>query len=178
MNLKISKDIEALSHDFADWLVDYIKEMLSTQDRFTIALAGGNTPRRLYRLLASDKYRDQVEWNRIHFFWGDERCVPVSDDRNNAKMAFETLLNHVPLAKDQVYPIQTGTDPQESAASYEKILHNYFDQHTCTFDLVLLGLGDNAHTLSLFPGYHVVKENNKWVYAFFLEEEDMYRITL
>ncbi len=178
MNLKISKDIEALSHDFAEWLVIYIKEVLSIQDRFTIALAGGNTPRRVYQLLASDRYKDQVDWKHIHFFWGDERYVAVSDDRSNAKMTFETLLNQVPLVKDQVYPIQTETDPQESAASYQKILHNYFDQHAHTFDLVLLGLGDNAHTLSLFPGYKVVRENNKWVYAFFLKEEDMYRVTL
>jgi len=178
MNLKISKNIETLSHVFADWLIDYIKEVLSIQDRFTIALAGGNTPRRLYQLLASDEYRDQVEWKRIHFFWGDERYVPPSDDRNNAKMAFEALLNHVPLNREQVYPMQTEVDPQESAASYEQTLHRYFDQHTSTFDLVLLGLGDNAHTLSLFPGYKVVKETNKWVCSFFLKEENIYRITL
>jgi len=178
MNLKISKDIETLSHFFADWLVGYINEVLSTRDRFTIALAGGNTPRRLYQLLASDEYIDKVEWKRIHFFWGDERYVPPSDDRNNAKMAFEALLNHVPLNREQVFPMQTEGDPQESAAVYEQILHRYFDQHNVTFDLVLLGLGDNAHTLSLFPGYKVVKETNKWVCSFFLKEEDIYRITL
>ena len=178
MNLKISKDIETLSHVFADWLVGYINEVLSIRDRFSIALAGGNTPRRLYQLLASDEYRNQVDWNRIHFFWGDERYVPPSDDRNNAKMAFESLLNHVPLNKEQVYPMQTEVDPQASAATYEQILHRYFDQRGSTFDLVLLGLGDNAHTLSLFPGYKVVKETRKWVCAFLLKEEDIYRITL
>lgn len=178
MNLKISKDIETLSHVFADWLVGYINEVLSARDHFTIALAGGNTPRRLYQLLATDEYRDKVEWKRIHFFWGDERYVPPSDDRNNAKMAFEALLNHVPLNREQVYPMQTEGDPQESAAAYEQILHRYFDQHNATFDLVLLGLGDNAHTLSLFPGYKVVKETTKWVCSFFLKEEDIYRITL
>lgn len=178
MNLKISKDIETLSHHFADWLVMYVKEVLSKQDRFTIALSGGNTPKRLYQLLTSDEYKDQVEWKRLHFFWGDERHVPISDERNNAKMAFEALLNHVPLAKEQVYVMQTEADPQESATAYEKILHRYFDQQPNTFDLVLLGMGDNAHTLSLFPGYKVVKENSKWVCAFYLKEQDMYRITL
>ena len=88
----------------------------------------------------------------MHFFWGDERFVAVTDDRSNAKMAFETLLDHVPVVKEQVYPMQTDMDPENRLQSYEKILHNYFDQRTCTFDLVLLGLGDNAHTLSLFPG--------------------------
>ena len=93
-------------------------------------------------------------------------------------MAFEALLNHVPFIKEQVHIIQTGIDPQESAAAYEKILHSYFDQQPHTFDLVLLGLGDNAHTLSLFPGYPVVRENKKWVAAFYLKEQEMYRITL
>lgn len=178
MNLKISKDIESLSHDFADWLVAYTKEVLSKQDRFTIALAGGNTPRKLYQLLASGEYRDQVEWNRLHFFWGDERFVAITDDRSNAKMAFETLLNQVPLIKEQVYPMQTNMDPEESAVSYEQILRSYFDQNTFSFDLVLLGLGDNAHTLSLFPGCSQVRESNRWVSSFFLKEENIFRITL
>src|SRR5678816_2935324 len=82
MNLKVSKDIESLSHYFADWLVNYINEVLSKQDRFTIALAGGNTPRKLYQLLASDDYREKVDWERMHFFWGDERYVSITDDRS------------------------------------------------------------------------------------------------
>jgi 6-phosphogluconolactonase len=178
MNLKVSKDIESLSHYFADWLVNYINEVLSKQDRFTIALAGGNTPRKLYQLLASDDYREKVDWERMHFFWGDERYVSITDDRSNAKMAYESLLNHIPLHKEHVYPMQTDGQPDESAKSYEKILRSYFQQGSGTFDLVLLGLGDNGHTLSLFPGYKVVRENKNWVCSFYLKEENIYRITL
>ena len=178
MNLKISKDIESLSHDFANWLVAYIKDVLSKQDRFTIALAGGNTPRRLYQMLASGEYRENVDWKRMHFFWGDERYVALTDDRSNAKMAYQALLNHVPLLKDQVYPMPTNGEPAVSAASYEKLLHDYFAPGTSSFDLVLLGLGDNGHTLSLFPGYEVVRETKKWVCSFYLKEENIYRITL
>jgi 6-phosphogluconolactonase len=178
MNLKVSKDIESLSHYFADWLVNYINEVLSKQDRFTIALAGGNTPRKLYQLLASNDYKEKVDWKRMHFFWGDERYVSITDDRSNAKMAYESLLNHIPIHKEQVYPMQTNGEPVESAASYEKILHGYFQQDDGTFDLVLLGLGDNGHTLSLFPGYQVVRENKNWVCSFYLKEENIYRITL
>ena len=178
MNLHISKDIETLNQSFADWLVAYIKEVLSKQDRFTIALAGGTTPQKLYQLLASDNYREQIAWERLHFFWGDERYVPLTDTRNNARMAFEELLNHVPVVKEQVHIMRTDVDPEESAASYEKLLHSYFGNKPHSFDLVLLGLGDNAHTLSLFPGYEVVKEHTKWVYAFYLKEQEMYRITL
>ena len=178
MNLHISKDIEALSQSFADWLVAYIKEVLAKRDRFTIALSGGSTPKKLYQLLASDNYSEQISWERLHFFWGDERYVPFTDDRNNAKMAFDELLDHVPVVKKQVHVIQTDIDPQESAAAYEKLLHPYFDNQPHSFDLVLLGLGDNAHTLSLFPGYEVVMEHKKWVLGFYLKEQEMYRITL
>jgi 6-phosphogluconolactonase len=178
MNLHISKDIGALSQSFADWLVMYIKEVLSKQDRFTIALSGGSTPKRLYQLLTSDQYKKKIAWERLHFFWGDERFVSFTDERNNAKMAFEELLDHVPVAKEQIHIMQTDIDPDASAAAYEKILHSYFDNKPHSFDLVLLGLGDNAHTLSLFPGYEVVMEHKKWVLAFYLKEQDMYRITL
>jgi 6-phosphogluconolactonase len=178
MNLHISKDLEALSRSFADWLVIYVKEVLSKQDRFTIALSGGSTPKKLYQLLTSDTYKDQIAWEQVHFFWGDERFVPFSDSRNNAKMAFEELLDHVPVVKEQIHIMQTDIDPEASANAYEKLLHSYFDNKPHSFDLVLLGLGDNAHTLSLFPGYEVVMEQKKWVSAFYLKEQEMYRITL
>lgn len=178
MNLHISKDIGALSQSFADWLVMYIKEVLSKQDRFTIALSGGSTPKKLYQLLTSDNYKKKIAWERLHFFWGDERFVPFADERNNAKMAFQELLDHVPAVKEQVHIMQTDIDPVASAAAYEKLLHSYFDDKPHSFDLVLLGLGDNAHTLSLFPGYEVVMEHKKWVSAFYLKEQEMFRITL
>jgi 6-phosphogluconolactonase len=178
MNLHVSKDIDELSSYTADWLMAYIKEVLSKQDRFTIALSGGSTPKKLYQLLASGIYKKQIDWERLHFFWGDERYVPFTDERNNARMVFEELLDHVPVAKEQVHIIQTDIDPQDSAAAYEKILHTWFDKQLHTFDLVLLGMGDNAHTLSLFPGYEVVRESKKWVYVFYLTEQQMYRITL
>jgi len=178
MNLHISKDIGALSQSFADWLVAYIKEVLSKQDHFTIALSGGSTPKKLYQLLTSDQYKKKIAWERVHFFWGDERYVPFTDNRNNAKMAFEELLDHVPVVKEKIHIMQTDIDPGASAAAYEKLLHSYFDNKPHSFDLVLLGLGDNAHTLSLFPGYEVVTEHKKWVSAFYLKEQKMYRITL
>jgi 6-phosphogluconolactonase len=178
MNLQISKDLEELSKSFADWLVTCIKDVLSRQDRFVIALSGGNTPRKLFQLLATDHYKKQIAWEQLHFFWGDERFVAFTDDRNNAKMAFEELLDHVPVAKENVHVIRTDIDPGESAIAYEKLLHTYFDNQPHSFDLVLLGLGDNAHTLSLFPGYDVVREHQKWVSAFYLKEQKNYRITL
>jgi len=178
-NLHVSKDAGELSRQVADWLVEYIQEVLVLRNRFTIALSGGNTPKKLYQLLASDTYKDRINWKRLHIFWGDERDVPFTDERNNAKMAFEALLSHVPVPASQVHPIQTDTDPGLSAETYDQLLHDYFDRQLYSFDLVLLGLGDNAHTLSLFPGYdEVLFEKEDWAKAFYLDEQHMHRITL
>ncbi len=179
MQLHISKTIEALNHVVADWLVQYIHDVLQKQDRFTIALTGGNTPKSLYQLLASDAYRNKIDWSKLHFFWGDERFVDFDDDRNNAKIAFDTLLNFVPVVKEQIHIIQTeNISPKESADEYEKLLHEYFDGKDFSFDLVFLGMGDDAHTLSLFPNTALIDETKKWTGSFWLDAQNMYRVTL
>jgi len=178
MNLNVSKDPEELSLRVAGWLTSYIAETLNKHPRFTICLSGGSTPKKLYQLLASHDYRDSIDWKKLHVFWGDERYVPFHDDRNNAKMAFESLLNHVPVPREQIHIMQTDSDPDSSADAYESILHRYFTHRKYSFDLMLLGLGDNAHTLSLFPGYNIIHEKDKWVKAFYLKEQKSYRITL
>lgn len=163
----------------ADWLTDYCADVLTRQDRFTIALSGGSTPKALHQLLTGPDYRDRIDWTRWHVFFGDERFVPLSDDRNNAKMAFETLLNHVPVPASQIHIMQTeNTTPNQSMADYSALLHRYFDGRETTFDAVLLGLGDDGHTLSLFPGTDVVREKTNWTSAFWLEAQEMYRLTL
>lgn len=179
MIFHIEKDSEALTHYLAEWLVGYIKDTIHLQNMCTIALSGGNTPKQLYTLLTTDTYRKKIEWQKLYFFFGDERYVPFTDERNNAKMAFDTLLNHVPVKKDKVYIMRTDIDAEQSAHEYQTILHTHFDNHPYTFDLVLLGLGDNAHTLSLFPGYSsIIFEKKHWVRSFYLEEQKTTRITL
>jgi 6-phosphogluconolactonase len=174
----ISANADELAQKAADWISGYIAEVLKKQGRFTIALSGGNTPKKLYALLASEKYRKKIDWDKLHFFWGDERHLPFTDERNNAKMAFDTLLNHVPVRKEHIHIMQTDITPGASATAYEQTLHTYFHNTPFSFDLVLLGLGDNAHTLSLFPGYDNIHEREKWVMAFLLAEQKMHRITL
>ena len=178
MNLIIKKNSDELSIDFAVWITDYIEKKLQQQSRFTIVLAGGNTPKKLYQLLAGGEFKNKIDWSKLHFFWGDERYVPFTDEKNNAKMVFDNLLNHVAVAKENIHIIQTDIEPELSAIEYEKLLHEYFPDNNKTFDLVLLGMGDNAHTLSLFPGYDVVQEKERWVQSFYLEEQKMVRITL
>ena len=178
MHLKITKNLDDLSQQVAGWMVTYIEKILKTKNRFTIVLSGGSTPKNLYQLLASDKYKNKIDWSKLYFFWGDERYVPFTDERNNAKMAFEILLNHVPVLKEQIHVMRTDIDHESSAKGYEKLLHQYFPESNHTFDLVLLGMGSNAHTLSLFPGYPIINEEKDWVKSFYLKEENINRITL
>ncbi len=174
----IYADGDELSRAYAEWLLNFIRQELVTKDRLVIALSGGSTPKKLFRLLAAEPYRSGIDWSKLHFFWGDERFVPYTDDRNNAKMAFDELLGKVPVNTDQVHIMPTDLEPADAVIAYTKILHEYFDGKKHTFDLVMLGLGDNAHTLSLFPGYPIIHEAEEWVSAFFLKEQDMYRISL
>lgn len=178
MELHIAKDSLHLGKKLAEWIAGYIEEVLDKQDRFTFVLSGGSTPKLLYKLLAAAPYQDSIPWEKIHFFWGDERAVPFSDDRNNAKMAFDELLSKTKVIADHIHVMQTDLEPAASAEAYEKIVRSYFDNQETTFDLVLLGMGDDGHTLSLFPGTPVIDEKKKWVTAFFLQSQDMYRITL
>jgi len=174
----IANTIDDLSRHAAEWLAGHIKKVLQQQDRCVIALSGGSTPKKLYELLASPGFAGEIDWSRLHFFWGDERFVPYSDERNNARMAADTLLAKVPVNKDQIHIMRTDMAPQASADAYENILHSYFDNRETSFDIALLGIGGDAHTLSLFPGKPVLHEKKKWVASFFLEEQQMYRITL
>lgn len=178
MKFHIAQDAGKLSHDLAEWIIADIQKTLQTKQRYTLVLSGGSTPKRLYELLAKPPYSVQIDWSRIHIFFGDERYVPFEDDRNNGKMAYETLLKYVPVPQDQIHYMHTSLPPEQSAQEYEKILHDYFGTSSHTFDLVLLGMGDDGHTLSLFPGTKIVREKKDWVQAYFVDKLDMFRITL
>ena len=181
MNREVFKDADQLSHALAEWITGLIEETLSRQEMFSLVLSGGNTPKKLNALLASPPYKDRIDWKKIHVFLGDERAVPPDDERNNARMAFDTLLNKVDIPPEQIHLMDTELSPEASAMEYEEELFEYFGTDVLpaqTFDLVLLGMGDDGHTLSLFPGTPVIHEENSWVSSFYLKEQDMYRITL
>ena len=178
MELHLYKDGEALSQGAAKWIADRIAATLKTSDRFTIALSGGSTPKRLHQILAATPYKEQIDWSKLHVFWGDERAVPFEDDRNNAKMAYDTLLDFVPVPASQIHVMRTDIPAEQSAIEYEKLLHQYFDKTPFSFDLVLLGMGDDGHTLSLFPGMPIVHEEKAWAKSFWLPAQDMSRITI
>jgi len=176
--IKIYRDLEALSHASAALFVNVARQAVQDFGRFAIALAGGSTPHRTYELLAREPFRELVPWQQTHVFWGDERCVPADDTRNNALMARRTLLDHVPVPLGQVHPMVCNDSPVATAVEYEKLLRGFFVDSQPRFDLVLLGLGENGHTASLFPGTSVLEEHHRWVGDVFVAEEGLHRLTL
>lgn len=177
MQLHIYKNAGETVVALADWIISLIQKTLTAKDKFTIALSGGETPKKLYQTFASESYREKINWNKIHIFWGDERVVPFDDERNNAKMAYSSLLSKVNIPSANIHKMWTDIAPEESAKQYEKLLHQYFDDKQTTFDLTLLGMGEDGHTLSLFPGSENLNDNVSWVTAVHSKEKGE-RITL
>ncbi len=178
MKLHIFDDKDIMSDKLAEFICNQVSETLKQQQFFTMVLSGGSTPKILYKKLTTEKYKRKIDWTRIHVFWGDERVVPFKDERNNAKMAYDYLLNHVEIPAAQIHIMRTDIEPNFSVAQYRKKLHEFFHSTDHTFDLVLLGMGDDGHTLSLFPGSIIIDDHRHWVNSVYNEQQKMYRITL
>lgn len=176
--IKKFDDLGQLNTAAAQLFVQTAQAAIAERGRFTVALTGGTSPADLYRLLASSPYRDKVQWEQVYIFWGDERWVPLDDERSNARMAFETLLSHIPVPPSQIFPMWAdGVSPDEFARKYEQSLRLHLHSEG-RFDLILLGMGADGHTASWFPHTGVLHEYDKWVAAYYLHAQDMYRITL
>jgi 6-phosphogluconolactonase len=176
--LSVCPDFETLSRAAARLFLERAVRASQAGTHFRVALSGGSTPHRTYELLAESPFRDQVPWNLVHVFWGDERCVPLDDPRSNAHMAFQILLDKVPIPSEQIHPISCASSPERSAQEYETLLRGFFGGQSPRFDLIFLGLGENGHTASLFPGTQVLKELQRWVAEVYIREQDLYRVTL
>jgi 6-phosphogluconolactonase len=171
-------DPESVSMAAAEFISSLADQSISSQGRFVLALSGGQTPRRVYEILATSPVRDEIRWDAVYIFWGDERCVSSSDPRNNASMARRALLDRVPVPLQQIHPIHGEMLPAQAAEVYELELRNFFNDQPPTMDLILLGLGADGHTASLFPYTPALNENKRWVVDVLLRDQDMYRITL
>jgi 6-phosphogluconolactonase len=181
MNLQILKSPEDLGRAAARHFVAKSREAIAKKGRFTVALSGGSTPKRLYELLAerTEPFRDQIAWEKIHFFWSDERHVPSDHPESNYRMTYEALLSCVPVAEDNVHRI-AGENPNaaEAAAQYEETLKRVTGETLPQLDLILLGLGTDGHTASIFPGSEVLQETERLVAAAWVEKFKSYRITM
>ena len=164
-DLHILPTPEDVAQEAAVFVTDLAGKGVKKRGRFTIALSGGSTPQRLYQLLASPSYARSISWSRWHVFWGDERCVPPDHQDSNYHMARETLLDHVPVPAGNIHRIRGETTPENAADEYERELRHVFASPDPVFDLVLLGIGEDGHTASLFAGTDALQQKTRLVVA-------------
>ena len=184
-DIEIVPNSEALTARAAELLIAAATGAIASTGRFVVALSGGLTPKNLYALLATNAYAVRITWPLVHVFWGDERWVPTSDPASNFRMTRETLLDHVPIPPENIHRMQ-GDSATDAAAMSEQVLRRIFATPEgppklapgARFDLVLLGLGEDGHTASWFPGRAAVRERQRWAVAEYIREADMWRVTL
>lgn len=177
-DVRVFANARELSLRAAEAAVRTISEAARRRGRCSLVLSGGSTPRTLYGLLAS-RFVEEIPWPLLHVFWGDERYVPSLDAKSNYRMAKETLLEHVPCPAANVHPMPTHfASPDAAARDYEATLRTFFTDGRPCFDLVLLGLGPEGHTASLFPGSSVLTESTRWVRAVSAPADPPTRLTL
>jgi 6-phosphogluconolactonase len=176
--IKVYPDAESMSRAAAELVARRAAEAVEARGRFCAALSGGRTPRRAYELLATEPLTGRVDWKRVHIFWGDERCVPPDDPLSNERTARSALLDRVPIPPDHVHPIRCASSPGEAAARYADCIRAFFRGCAMSFDLVLLGLGENGHTASLFPGSAILNERSRLVAEVHLPGEEFARVTM
>ncbi|HEX5507163.1 MAG TPA: 6-phosphogluconolactonase [Pseudolabrys sp.] len=162
------ENTESLAQGAAEWLCDLA---LANDRAFAVCLSGGSTPRHLYELLATPEIASRFPWSRVHWFWGDERFVPHDNRDSNYRMARDAFLSRVPAPADNIHAIPTeGLSPEQAATAYETTLKRFYGADGLApdrplFDVTLLGIGENGHTASLFPGQPALQETRRWVVA-------------
>jgi 6-phosphogluconolactonase len=177
--IEVLADPSALAWRVAEWMT---ATALAARGSFRVALSGGSTPKGLYALLASDPFRNRFPWQRVCWYWGDERFVPYDHPESNYRMAREAMLAKVPVPPENIRPMPTDGDPEDAARRYQRSLQEAYGARTLDparplFDIMLLGLGEDGHTASLLPGHPVLEERRRWVAAV-LQGRPEIRITM
>ena len=179
----ICKNYEELCEEAVQKILALSKEAIEARNQFNLVLSGGSTPKDVYRKMASPSYRNAFDWHKINLFWGDERWVPPSESRSNYGMVAEALLTRVDIPYQNIHPIKTSeANPQITAAAYEKELQAHFGLgkgEIPTFDLILLGVGQDGHVASLFPDdVEALNEKNRLIIPTHIRETEQFRISL
>lgn len=176
--LQVFPDKSRLVEAAASLVVDRAAEAIAGRGLFTIALAGGSTPRPVYERLASSELAGRIDWSRVHVFFGDERCVPPDDPQSNYRMASEAVLARVPIPETNIHRIRGEDPPELAAADAERSLRQLFaEAEVPSLDLVLLGLGDDGHTASLFPGTAALRETSRLFVPQYVDKLRSWRVT-
>jgi 6-phosphogluconolactonase len=181
--IRICEDADELSIAVAEAFVARAGEAIARTGRFTVALAGGSTPKRLYQLLADPPYRDRIDWSKLECFWNDERAVPPDHPDSNFRLAWEPWLSRVPVAEARIHRMPgEAADADQAALDYQQQIADALgvvaDGPPPAFDLMLLGIGEDGHTASLFPNTAALDETSRWVVANSVPQRQMYRLTM
>ena len=178
MKLIIKQTIDELVKEVASFFIQTANAAINNKGRFSVALPGGNSPKKLFQLLSSPVYNKAIDWTKIDFFFGDERYVSPTDDASNYKQANEFLFKPLGIPTANIFAVNTSLSPVVAASDYDLTIKNYFKENLPSFDFILLGLGDNSHTASLFPFTPVLKDIDPAVKAVFVDDLQAYRITM
>lgn len=176
MNLLIYPNQEELFEDLADYIIKIGKESIEQRGCFNFVLTGGNSPKKLYEMLSST-YKDQLDWSKVYFFFGDERNVMPDHESYNGLMAKKSILEPLNIAADHIFYVNTTLAPEKAAIEYNKAIVAHFDGADLSFDLILLGMGDDAHTASLFPETAILNNREIEIDSVFVEKLSTYRIS-
>ena len=177
MKVNIFKSPQEVLEKLADYFITAARESIAERGKFSVALSGGSSPKKLYEMLAST-YKDKVDYSKVYFFFGDERNVAQTDPESNYLMAKKALFDPLNIAETQIFAVDTSVEPKAAAKKYLDVLNNFSNGLKTQLDLVLLGLGDNSHTASLFPNTHVLLDEVPSVKEVFLEDQKVCRITM
>jgi 6-phosphogluconolactonase len=178
MTLHISKTVPEVIVALADYIVNVTQESIAERGECNVVLSGGSSPELLYKMLASAQYRKQLNWDKMNFFFGDERNVPSHDAQNNANMVKRAMFDPLNISPAQIFPVNTALPPNKAAKEYSEQIAKHFKGKEIIFDLILLGLGDNSHTASLFPYTLILHDQSVSVQSVFLKEQNVYRISM
>jgi 6-phosphogluconolactonase len=174
--IQVVPDVKALAVAAAERIITLSDDAKSRRETFSIALSGGNTPKTLFELLATDAYSQRINWDHWEIYWGDERCVPPTDSESNFRMAAQAMLDHVPIPPENIHRMKGELDPQQAAIEYGQLLKQKFGDGG--MNLILLGMGDDGHTASLFPHTEALKETKHRCVANFVAKMNVWRITM
>ncbi|MHA4894974.1 6-phosphogluconolactonase [Pedobacter sp. PWIIR3] len=176
MNLLIYHTGQELFRDLADYIINIANQSIKEKGHFNFVLTGGNSPKKLYELLVTN-YHDKTDWTKVFFFFGDERNVPATHENYNGLMAKTTLLEPLKIAADHIFYVDTSIEPEKAAIEYFKAITAHFNGADLSFDLILLGMGDDAHTASLFPETTILTNNNVTIDSVYVDKLSTYRIS-
>jgi 6-phosphogluconolactonase len=174
----IFSSIAEFERGTADEVLHVLRNAIQKQGMCSVVLSGGETPRGIYRMLATDLLKKSLDWTRVHVFFSDERCVAPDDPQSNYGMIERELLAHVNIPPVQIHRMHGEAPPEEAATEYQEVLRTFFRNDVPRFDLVLLGIGEDGHTASLFPSTDVLGERKSWTRAVYLPRLKNWRITL